>query len=155
MPLLPPGGNEGHGLVSQGECADISTRRGWLSVLAAEARPVPPWILSVVQKWLRFSQPRQLPSPASQAVDRDRQRIMQTCSWIKLVLGLSCRKGRIHCEHLGGPGASTLAERRPGLGVAAASPGGDTGPALHPNNYILGSAPGRHLLCTLQRADIG
>lgn len=71
-----------------------------------------------------------------QAVDRDQQRIMQTRSWIKLVLGLSCRKGRIHCEHLGGPRANTLAVRRPGLGVAAARPGGDTGPALHPNNYI-------------------
>ena len=154
-PLFPPGPNEGHGLVGQGDCLDISSRRGWLAVLAAEAIPVH----SVAQEWLRLSQPKQLPSPPlvqpPQAVDRDRKRIMQTHSWIKLVLRRRCRKGGIHYEHLEGPGASTLAARWPGEGVAAASPRCDTGAALRLSNYISGSARGRHLLCALQRAGIG
>lgn len=68
-----------------------------MAVLEAEARPVPPQAPSVAQEWLRPSQRRQLPSPPPveppHAVDRDQKRIMQTHSWIKLVLSLRSSKG--------------------------------------------------------------
>lgn len=101
-----------------------------MAALAAEARPALPRVPSAGQGWLSPSQPWHLPSlPASEPpqVDRDRKRIMQTHSWIKLVLSLRSRKGGIYDEHGGGPGAGTLAARWPGVGVAAASLGWDPG----------------------------
>lgn len=107
--------------------------RAWTSpvaevaVLAAEVRPVPLLLPSVAQTWLRPSQPRQLPSPPSpkppEAVDRDRKRIMQTHSWVKLVPGLRSSKGGVHEEPRGGPGAHAGTAAAWDGGGAAASPG--------------------------------
>lgn len=124
---------------------DIS--RGEGAVPAAEARPVHLLVPSVVQAWLRTSQPQaaslSVPQEPPQAVDRDQKRILQTHSWIKLVLGLRSSKGGIQDELMEGPGAGPLVMvvRQPGVRAGLCPVQGVT-PRLpsHPNKPISGSS---------------